>query len=174
MEAQLVQSDIPVVEIVEAGPGPVQALSLTENRARNRAVAQCWYQAFDRGDPAQLEAIIANEWFDIPAPPGQRPGAGGAIGSLKRLRAAFPDLRVAIRDVLQEGDKVVVRSEVSGTHCGPLLGLTPSSRTIRIQAVDIHEVRDGKIIRTWHTEDWMSGLRQLGFFQQNSSLVASE
>jgi hypothetical protein len=31
-----------------------------------------------------------------------------------------------------------------------------------IQAVDIHEIRDGKIVRTWHTEDWMTGFRQLG------------
>jgi hypothetical protein len=31
-----------------------------------------------------------------------------------------------------------------------------------IQAVDIHEVKDGKIIQTWHTEDWMTGFHQMG------------
>jgi len=37
---------------------------------------------------------------------------------------------------------------------------------LTIQAVDIHQIKDGKIIRTWHTEDWMSGLRQLGVIGQ--------
>jgi len=33
-------------------------------------------------------------------------------------------------------------------------------------AGQVHEFKDGKIIRTWHTEDWMSGLRQLGVFEK--------
>jgi hypothetical protein len=39
-------------------------------------------------------------------------------------------------------------------------------RKIDIQVVDVHEVKDGKIIRTWHTEDWMIGLRHLGVFEK--------
>jgi hypothetical protein len=35
-----------------------------------------------------------------------------------------------------------------------------------IQAIDIHEFNDGKILRTWHTEDWMTGFRQLGIFEK--------
>jgi len=40
------------------------------------------------------------------------------------------------------------------------------NRKMHIQVVDIHEFKDGKIVRTWHTEDWMSGLRQLGVFEK--------
>jgi hypothetical protein len=36
------------------------------------------------------------------------------------------------------------------------------NRKMTIQAVDIHEFKDGRIIRTWHTEDWLTGFRQLG------------
>ena len=39
-------------------------------------------------------------------------------------------------------------------------------RKMDIQVVDIHEFKDGRIVRTWHTEDWMSGLRQLGVFEK--------
>ena len=39
-------------------------------------------------------------------------------------------------------------------------------RRLSIQAVDIHEFKDGKILRTWHTEDWMTGLNQLGAFER--------
>lgn len=129
-------------------------------------LADCWYQAFDQGDRALLEKILASAWVDIPAPPDQPPGAAGATQTMDMLRAAFPDFRIAVKDVLQAGDKVVVRSEMSGTQDGPFLGAAPSGRTLTIQAIDIHEVRNGKIIRTWHSEDWMNGLRQLGFFEQ--------
>jgi hypothetical protein len=37
---------------------------------------------------------------------------------------------------------------------------------MNIQLVDIHEFKDGKISRPWHTEDWLSGLRQVGIFEK--------
>lgn len=37
-----------------------------------------------------------------------------------------------------------------------------TERTMRIQAVDIHEFEGGQVARTWHTDDWMTGLRELG------------
>jgi steroid delta-isomerase-like uncharacterized protein len=173
MEPQLFQSDLSVAGIIDEGAAGLQTPDRAECMASSRAVAQRWYQAFDQHNPALLQAILADEWFDIPAPHGQQPGAGGAIQTLTRLHAAFPDFRIAIRDVLQDGAKVVVRSEISGTHRGSFLGVPPSGRTIRIQAVDIHEVRNGKVTRTWHTEDWMSGLRQIGFFERMATATES-
>lgn len=67
-----------------------------------------------------------------------------------------------IRDIIQDGNKVVVRSEITGTQREAFAEIPPTGRRIAIQAVDIHEFSDGKIVRTWHTEDWMTGLRQLG------------
>jgi hypothetical protein len=40
------------------------------------------------------------------------------------------------------------------------------SRHVVSVVVDIHEFKVGKIVRTWHTEDWMAGLRQLGVFEK--------
>jgi predicted ester cyclase len=45
-------------------------------------------------------------------------------------------------------------------------GFPSKNRKMTIQVVDIHEFKDGKIVRTWHTEDWMTGLRQLGIFEK--------
>jgi len=55
-----------------------------------------------------------------------------------------------------------VRSEISGTHKAALMGFPAKNRKMTIQAIDIHEFQDGKILRTWHTEDWMTGFHQLG------------
>jgi predicted ester cyclase len=67
---------------------------------------------------------------------------------------------------LQDGDKVIVRSEIAGTQTGPFMGFPPKNRKISIQAIDVHQFEDGKIIRSWHTEDWMTAARQMGAFEK--------
>jgi steroid delta-isomerase-like uncharacterized protein len=120
-----------------------------------------WYDAFNQKDPALVDKILSASWDDVPPAPGQAPGRKGAKDILAELTTAFPDLKLTIKDVLQDGSKVIVRSEITGTQTGPFLGVPPKNRKISIQAIDIHQFEDGKIVRSWHTEDWMTGLRQL-------------
>jgi len=46
------------------------------------------------------------------------------------------------------------------------MGFPAKHRTMTTQAVAMHAFHDGKIVRTWHTEDWMTGLHQLGVFEK--------
>lgn len=124
-----------------------------------------WYDAFHRNDPSLLDRILAEHWVEIPPLPGQVPGPQGAKQVLGELRTAFPDLTIEIRDVVEQGNKVVVRSEIAGTQHGPFLGRAAKGRKLKIQAIDIHEFQNGKIVRTWHSEDWMTGLHQLGILE---------
>jgi len=131
-----------------------------------KKTATLWYQAFDRNDAALLDKILSDKWIDIPPAPNQPVGPAGARQILAELRAALPDFRITIQDILQDGDKVIVRSEITGTHRATLMGFPPKNRKLRIQAIDIHEIKDGKIVRTWHAEDWLTGLHQLGVFEK--------
>jgi steroid delta-isomerase-like uncharacterized protein len=124
------------------------------------------YQAFDRKDPQLLDQILSDDRVDIPSPPGIPPGPAGVKRTFARLTTAFPDLKLTIEGILQDGNKVVVRARMTGTQKEALMDFPSKNRKVDIQVVDIHEVKDGKIIRTWHTEDWMSGLRQLGVFEK--------
>jgi hypothetical protein len=72
------------------------------------------------------------------------------------LVVAFPDFDIRIEDIIQDGNK---RSTITGTQQQAFAGLPATGRSMRIQAVDIHDIENGKIVRTWHTEDWMTGLR---------------
>jgi steroid delta-isomerase-like uncharacterized protein len=125
-----------------------------------------WYNAFSKKDPDLFDRILSKNWVDIPPAPDQPPGPAGARQILMELTTAFPDLDIKIEDVLQEGNKVIVRSKISGTQRGALMGFAAKNRKMSIQAIDIHEFNDGQIVRTWHTEDWMSGLHQLGVFDK--------
>ena len=123
--------------------------------------AKLWYEAFTTKNPALLEQILSPQWVDIPAPAGEPTGPQGAKNILKQLSTSFPDLTITVKDVVQEGKKVVVRSEISGTQKGEFLGRPTKGGKLAIQAIDIHEFEGDKIARTWHSEDWMTGLHQL-------------
>ena len=132
--------------------------------SQETAIAVKWYEAFVENKAEILDAILASDWQDIPDAPDAPRGSHSAKAVLKLLHGAFPDFRIEIEDVVAEGNKVVVRSAITGTQSGSFAGIPASGRKLDIQAVDIHLVENGKIQKTWHTEDWMSGLRQLGAF----------
>jgi steroid delta-isomerase-like uncharacterized protein len=127
-----------------------------------KQIASQWYEAFARHDAGLLEKILAPSWVDIPSPPDAPRGPEAAKAAMAMLVSAFPDFDIRIEDIIQDGNKVVVRSTITGTQQQAFAGLPATGRSIRIQAVDIHEIDNGKIARTWHTEDWMTGLRELG------------
>jgi steroid delta-isomerase-like uncharacterized protein len=124
-----------------------------------------WYEAFNTKAPALIDRILSENWVDIPAAPGQPTGREGAKHILVELTTAFPDLKVTIEEILQDGNKVIVRSAITGTQREMFMGFPAKNRTMTIMAIDIHEFKDGKIVRTWHTEDWLTGLQQLGVFE---------
>jgi len=137
-----------------------------EGMNTDKRTASLWYQAFSTKDAALLDRILDPNWVDIPAAPDQPPGPEGVKPLLTRLTTTFPDLKLTIADILQDGDKVVVRAEMVGTQREGFMGFPSKNRRMSIQVVDIHQIKDGKIVRTWHTEDWMTGLHQLGVFEK--------
>lgn len=129
-----------------------------------KQIAAQWYKAFARHDAGLLDKILAPNWVDIPSPPHIPHGPEAAKTTMAMLVSAFPDFDIKIEDVLQDGNKVVIRSTITATQRQAFAGLPATGRSMKIQAIDIHEIENGKIIRTWHTEDWMTGLQELGHF----------
>ena len=124
-----------------------------------------WYEAFDKNDPSLLDRILDENWVDIPAAPSSHRVQRCETHS-RRAHDKLPRSESQIREILQDGSKVIVRSENSGTHQAAFMDFPAKNRKLTIQAIDIHEFKDGKIVRTWHCEDWLSGLRQLGVFDR--------
>ena len=93
--------------------------------------------------------------------PGECWGRDTSIKVVANLANSIPDMKFDIREVLVAGDRVVVRSEVTGTPAGELFGVPHTGKGFRIMAIDIQTVRDGKIAKTFHMENWLSALGQL-------------
>ena len=109
-----------------------------------------------------LDDVLSAGWIDIPMAPGQKAGRAGMKGAMDGYFQSFPDFNVVNQDMIAEGDKVVVRSEIHATQSGAFAGVAPSNRPFTIMAIDIHQICDGRVVKTWHVEDWLNGLFQMG------------
>lgn len=76
--------------------------------------------------------------------------------------AAFPDVTVTIDDIIAEGDKVVVRMTVSGTHKGEYRGIPPTGKTAVVTEMLIYRISEGKIAEAWDLTDRLGLMQQLG------------
>lgn len=143
---------------------PALAQSLTEAQART-AIAP-WYGLFNQpvqGDMKTLQEQVLTAdyescWGYLP---GECWGRDASIKIVGGFAKSIPDMKFEIKEVLVAGDRVIVRGEVTGTPAGDLFGVPHSGRSFKIMAIDIQTVKDGKIAKTYHLENWLSALGQL-------------
>lgn len=75
--------------------------------------------------------------------------------------AVFPDMFLTVEDVVGEGDVVVGRFTLRGTHLGEFLGLEPTGKRIEFAAIGWLEFRDRKMVARWNLSDVYGLLEQL-------------
>ncbi|WP_328327761.1 MULTISPECIES: ester cyclase [unclassified Streptomyces] len=127
----------------------------------NETAVRRFYEALGTGDTALIDEALAADWEAVPA---MRTGAGpdGWKKTIEYLRSVFPGLTVTIEQVVESGGMVAVRSVGRGVHAGELLGVEGTGREVEFRASDFHQVVDGRIVQTWHLEDYFGIARQIG------------
>jgi steroid delta-isomerase-like uncharacterized protein len=76
--------------------------------------------------------------------------------------SAFHDTQIEIEELIAEGDKVMSRVSLRGTHGGDLQGMPPTGRTFTVSAFTVFRLVDGKIAEEWEILDELGLMRQLG------------
>jgi steroid delta-isomerase-like uncharacterized protein len=76
--------------------------------------------------------------------------------------AAFPDLHHVIEDTVAEGDKAVVSITLEGTHKGDFMGIPATGKEVRVSAIAIFQIADGKVTRVFGVLDQAGMMQQLG------------
>ena len=83
----------------------------------------------------------------------------GQIGFFWKL---IPDLKWEPQEIINEGNKFVVRSIASGTPKGDFMGMpTDGTKSFKIMSIDIHTIENDKILSIHHLEDWGTAMKQL-------------
>jgi predicted ester cyclase len=89
------------------------------------------------------------------------------------MSSAFPDLTRSIEDMIAEGDKVVTRSVMKGTHTGNLPNIPATNRQIDVECIVINRVQDGEIVEGWESYDSLGMYLQLEVIHMVSTLGKS-
>lgn len=109
---------------------------------------------------AIAEKFLAPEWKSYSDDTNFK-GREAFINQVMGFGKLIPDLKWEIREVIVAGDRVVVRSNYSGTPQGPMFGMPTNGKSFQAMAIDIHTLQNGKSVTVYHIEDWASALRQL-------------
>ena len=75
---------------------------------------------------------------------------------------AFPNGKYSLDEMIGNGDKVVLRWTFKGTHKGSLMGIPPTGKKVRMEAISIYTFKDGLITEIWEQYDKYGLLQQLG------------
>ena len=83
------------------------------------------------------------------------------IAGIGQRLKSVPDLRWEIKEVLVSGNQVTVRGEATGTPAGEFMGAPHSGKSFRLMSIDVHTLDNGRMVRSYHIEDWIGAVRQL-------------
>jgi steroid delta-isomerase-like uncharacterized protein len=138
----------------------------TAQATSNKATFRHFHDAVNSGDMDLISNMI-DEAFEpdvqIRAPlPVEATGAQALKQVWATLLRAYPDLHITVEDLIAEGDKLVCRNVVTGTHRGEYMGIPPTGKSVTYNEIFIVRFEGGRIAETWGVVDVLSQMNQLG------------
>src|SRR5580700_7154481 len=94
--------------------------------------------------------------------PQVQPGPAGVKAFFRHYLDAFPDTKVALEDVIEEGDRISARFTYNGTFTKPFMGYRPNSAPVELRSIDIWRVKDGKFAEHWDELNLLEVFQRIG------------
>jgi predicted ester cyclase len=133
---------------------------------RNKATFKRFHDAVNTGDleliSKTIDEIVEPDALIHTPLPIEATGAQALKQVWPMLLRGLPDVHVTIEDLIAEGDKVVSRNSVTGTHQGEYMGRPPTGKSVTYNEIFILRFVNGRIAETWGVVDVFSQLKQLG------------
>jgi predicted ester cyclase len=131
-----------------------------KDTAKNKAtVRRIIEEVINEGRLDLVDELVAEDYVDHANGPD---GRDGYRQSVAVVRAAFPDLRMAIEDLIAEGEMVVARLSIEATHDGEFMGIRPTGRRVTFTGISVIRVVGGRMVERWNQSDIVGVLKQLG------------
>ncbi|KAH7376092.1 hypothetical protein B0T11DRAFT_271580 [Plectosphaerella cucumerina] len=108
------------------------------------------------------EVVSDSAVFHVPFGPGALQGLAGYMQILGMMRGAYPDIQWSLEETVVEGQLVVARFSITGTHLGDFFGHKATGRPIRSQAMNLYKFSDGKIVEERGLPDMFGMMVQIG------------
>jgi len=132
------------------------------NIEANKAIVRKDIELWSTGNLALADEVLAANFVDH-THPNRIPGPESVKQEVKAFRDGFPDARITIEQMIGEGDTVVFRFVLRGTHLGTFAGFPPTGKEDVLTGADFVRIADGKIVELWSIQETLSWDQQLGF-----------
>jgi predicted ester cyclase len=120
------------------------------------------YDIIGSGDLDDLDDLAHPDFVDHNPDPVQEPGLAGVKEAFRGMRGAFSDLKAVPEAMYVDGDTVISRVRITGTHKGEFMGIPATGSSIDVEVIDIVRIVDGKAKERWGVFDAMTMMQQLG------------
>jgi steroid delta-isomerase-like uncharacterized protein len=118
-------------------------------------------EAYNKGNVDVLNEAFAPNFVEHQAGIAP-PTAEGVKRSIAFLRGAFPDLKLTVEEIIENGDKTWARITARGTHQGPFMGFPPTGKSIVVTVMDVCRYDNGQIVEHWGVADQLAVMAQIG------------
>lgn len=130
---------------------------------KNKALQMRFVNEYQNGaNENTLNEIVSDNFINHSGFPGMPTDRTDVKMFHDMFRAAFPDFKVEVYDMIADGDKVITRKAFVGTHKGNFAGIPPTNIKARLDVMDIVRYEDGKLCEHWNSVDQVGMMRQLG------------
>ncbi len=134
-------------------------MSNQENKAIVRRFCE---QVLVKRNLAIVDELLTEGFVDHTPGFGLPPNRDGFRQSMVMVHAAFPDLEFEIEDLIAEGDRVAMRSRVTGTHKGEIAGIQPTGNRVSVNTIHIFRIASARIAENWDIADLLGLMQQIG------------
>ena len=130
---------------------------------QNKALARRFYEEVITGKNLNaMDELCAPDIIDHNALPGQGAGLQGLKESFQQWTAGFPDLKATVHELVAEGDMLVARFTLEGTHTRELMGAPPTGRKVTFRGMDMVRIKNARAVEAWHEGNDMEVLMSVG------------
>jgi predicted ester cyclase len=134
-----------------------------EEMSKNKETLMNFYTALGEGQLDLLDKVLVEDWTTHDPNPGQEQGRDGFKKFVPLLANAFSEFSWTGEEMIEEGDVIVARSTFSAVHSGEFMGHAATGKSFTAKAIDVHHFNaDGMVTDTYHLEDWIAVLAQIG------------
>lgn len=130
-----------------------------------KAIKKFYDSLNKKANAAIVNEALHDNWIIHPALPGNGLDKEKYKAAVQPIFTGLPDFNITIDDVVENGDIVAVRGHVTATHKDNLFGVPATGTPITYLICDFHRLKDGKIAESWHVEDWLSVMFQIGLIK---------
>jgi predicted ester cyclase len=138
-------------------------------KAAYTAVSAAW----DAGKVDEFDKYISVNSVDHNMMPGQEPGLAGMKKMAAEMKVGFPDQKSTIEDMRVDSNVLVVRSTMTGTNSGPMMGMPATNKKMTgVMGIDMMRWENGKFVEHWGLFDEHAMMTQLGMMPPPGSMPA--